>query len=120
MRDLNTRSYTAEEIFKEIRDKILVFCFDLDKINVTLETNLIDDLGADNLDIVEVILSIEDEFDIYVPQSEENNTTDCTLKHYVDVVATALGDRFIKKEADNGRTDQGGDDHQENGSPETH
>jgi acyl carrier protein len=39
--------------------------FDIEKI--TLETNLQDDLGADSLDAVELIMSIEDEFDIMIP-----------------------------------------------------
>ncbi len=39
--------------------------FDIEKI--TLETNIQDDLGADSLDVVELIMSIEDEFDIMIP-----------------------------------------------------
>ena len=39
--------------------------FDIEKI--TLETNIQDDLGADSLDAVELIMSIEDEFDIMIP-----------------------------------------------------
>ena len=34
---------------------------------ITLETNIQDDLGADSLDAVELIMSIEDEFDIMIP-----------------------------------------------------
>lgn len=41
--------------------------FDIEKI--TLETNLQDDLGADSLDAVELIMSIEDEFDIMIPDN---------------------------------------------------
>jgi len=39
--------------------------FEIEKI--TLETNIQDDLGADSLDAVELIMSIEDEFDIMIP-----------------------------------------------------
>lgn len=34
------------------------------------ETSFIDDLGADSLDIVEIILGLEDKFDLQIPDSE--------------------------------------------------
>lgn len=37
---------------------------------VTMETTFIDDLGADSLDIVELIMALEEEFDIEVPEVE--------------------------------------------------
>lgn len=119
MRDLNTKSYTDEEIFKTLTDKILVYCFGNDAVEgLNLNTDLIKDLYADNLDVVEVILSIEDEFDIDLPAEEENNMEDCTIQHYVDLIKTALGERYVRKETNDGRNDQSGDDHQEVGSPE--
>ena len=41
---------------------------DLDEI--TPETTFVDDLGADSLDIFQIIIGIEDEFDIEIPQEE--------------------------------------------------
>ena len=38
--------------------------FDVDESKITPETNLIEDLEADSLDLVDLISSIEDEFDI--------------------------------------------------------
>jgi len=38
-----------------------------DPTSITLETNLMDDLDADSLDAVEIIMSIEDEFGIEIP-----------------------------------------------------
>lgn len=38
--------------------------------NVKLDTSFIDDLGADSLDIVELIMALEEEFDMQIPDSE--------------------------------------------------
>ena len=40
--------------------------FELDPETITMDTNLIDDLGADSLDVVELIMSLEDEFGITI------------------------------------------------------
>lgn len=37
---------------------------------IKLETSFIDDLGADSLDIVELIMALEEEFDMQIPDSE--------------------------------------------------
>lgn len=41
---------------------------DLDTI--TIDTTFIDDLGADSLDIVELIMALEEEFDMEIPEAE--------------------------------------------------
>jgi len=46
---------------------------DLDSI--TKETTFIDDLGADSLDIVELIMALEDEFDMEIPEEEAEKIT---------------------------------------------
>ncbi len=40
--------------------------FELDPETITMDTNLIDDIGADSLDVVELIMSLEDEFGITI------------------------------------------------------
>lgn len=52
--------------FETVRDT-LASQFDLDPETITMETNLIDDIGADDIDVVEVIMSLEDEYGINVP-----------------------------------------------------
>ena len=52
-------------IFEKVRDA-LAKQFELDPASVTPETNLIDDLGADSLDVVELIMDLEDEFGISI------------------------------------------------------
>ncbi|MEG2348080.1 MAG: acyl carrier protein [Clostridia bacterium] len=46
---------------------------DLDTIS--METTFIDDLGADSLDIVELIMALEEEFDLEIPETEAEKIT---------------------------------------------
>lgn len=55
--------------FEKIRE-IIVEQLGVDEAAVTLETSLMKDLEADSLDAVEIIMAIEDEFDIEVPDEE--------------------------------------------------
>ncbi|MBU1145698.1 MAG: acyl carrier protein [Firmicutes bacterium] len=43
------------------------------KANITPETNILDDLGADSLDAVELIMSIEDSFEVSIPEEIASN-----------------------------------------------
>ena len=52
-------------IFEKVRNA-LASQFELDPETVTLDTNLIDDLGADSLDVVELIMELEDEFGVTI------------------------------------------------------
>ena len=47
--------------------KITVEHLDVDAAKVTAEASFIDDLGADSLDIVELVMAFEEEFDIEIP-----------------------------------------------------
>lgn len=51
--------------FEKIR-AALAQQFELDPETISMDTNLIDDLGADSLDVVELIMSLEDEFGITI------------------------------------------------------
>jgi len=59
-------------IFEKIRG-IICDQLDLEESVVTMESNLMDDLGADSLDLIDLVMSIEDEFDIEVPDSAIEN-----------------------------------------------
>lgn len=47
--------------------------FDVEEDSITPETTIADDLGADSLDVVDLLMSIEDEFEIEIPDEEIDN-----------------------------------------------
>lgn len=65
---------TKEEIFKKVK-AIIVDQLGVEESEVTLESHFIDDLGADSLDIVELIMALEEEFDIEVPDEDAEKLT---------------------------------------------
>ena len=50
--------------------EILSEQFDVEADTLTPDTLLVDDLGADSLDVVDLLMSVEDEFDIEVPDED--------------------------------------------------
>ena len=59
--------------------------FDVDEDTITSDTSLSDDLGADSLDVVDLLMSIEDEFEIEIPDTEvENIKTVGAIVEYIE------------------------------------
>ena len=59
-----------EEIFQTMKDLVSEqFCMEPDE--VTLETSFEDDLGADSVDLVELVMAMEEEFDIGEVEEDE-------------------------------------------------
>ena len=56
-------------IFEQVRDA-LAQQFEVDPESITPDTNLIDDLGADSLDVVELIMSLEDMYGISITDED--------------------------------------------------
>ena len=56
-------------VFEKVRD-IIAEQLDVDKESITAQTNLMKDLEADSLDAVEVIMAIEEEFGIEIPDEQ--------------------------------------------------
>lgn len=54
----------------EILQKVIAEVLNVDPTEVTMETTFVDDLGADSLDIFQIIMGIEEEFDIEIPSDE--------------------------------------------------
>lgn len=73
----------TEEIFEKVK-AIIVEQLGSSESSVTLESSFIDDLGADSLDIVELIMAIEEEFDIEIPDGDAEKVT--TVKEVVDYI----------------------------------
>jgi len=55
--------------FDRIKE-IIVEQLGVDPEDVTMEASFIDDLGADSLDIVELIMALEEEFDMEIPDED--------------------------------------------------
>ena len=53
--------------------KTLAEQFEVEPESITMKTNLIDDLGADSLDVVELLATLEDEFGVIIPQDAVHN-----------------------------------------------
>lgn len=70
-------------IFEKVRD-IIVEQLSVDEADVTMEASFIDTLGADSLDIVELIMALEEEFDIEIPEEDAEKIT--TVASAVDYI----------------------------------
>ena len=67
---------------------ILAEQYDVEEDKVTADTDLQEDLGADSLDVVDLLMSIEDEFGVEVPDDEiENIKTVGSLVSYIEANA---------------------------------
>ncbi len=69
----------AERVIDIVADQLGV-----DKEKITLETSFVDDLGADSLDTVELVMELEEEFDINIPDDEAEKIR--TVGHVVEYI----------------------------------
>lgn len=60
---------SEEEIFQTLKE-IIVEQLGVDEEKVTLEASFVDDLGADSLDVVELVMAIEERFNIEVSDEQ--------------------------------------------------
>ena len=74
---------TADKIKEAIIDKLGV-----EESQITPEASFIDDLGADSLDTVELIMALEEEFDLEIPDEDAENLT--TVKAVMDYIEEKL------------------------------
>jgi len=74
---------SSEEILERIK-AIIVEQLGVVDTSVTMEASFIDDLGADSLDIVELVMAIEEEFDIEIPDSDAERVV--TVGDVVDYI----------------------------------
>ena len=70
-------------IFEKVRE-IIVDQLGVEEEEVAIESSFIDDLGADSLDIVELIMALEEEFELEIPDEEaEKITTVSDVVEYI-------------------------------------
>jgi acyl carrier protein len=71
-------------IFDKVK-AILAEQLDVDAETLSMETDIGKDLNADSLDVVEILMSLEDEFDVEIPDEEiENIKTIGELVKYIE------------------------------------
>ena len=71
-------------VFEKIQ-KILAQQFDRDESEITEDTLIVEDLGADSLDVYELLMTIENEFELEVPDEEiENIRTVADVVNYIE------------------------------------
>jgi len=74
---------SSEEVFDKVKE-IIVEQLGVVDTSVTMEASFIDDLGADSLDIVELIMALEEEFDIEIPDGDAEKVV--TVGDVVDYI----------------------------------
>lgn len=80
---------TVEEIFKTMQN-LIAEQFALDTEEIRMESSFVDDLGADSVDLVELVMAMEEEFDIGDIEEEDlvelKTVSDCVqyLNHKIN------------------------------------
>jgi acyl carrier protein len=65
---------SSEEVFDKVKE-IIVEQLGVEEASVTMEAIFIDDLGADSLDVVELIMALEEEFELEIPDADAEKIT---------------------------------------------
>ena len=67
--------------------KVIADVLNVDPEEITMSTTFMDDLGADSLDVFQIIMGIEEEFDIEVPPEKAEKIT--TVEEAVELIKSA-------------------------------
>ena len=73
-----------------VMDQLSVADYDRDKADLKGEYSLVDDLGADSLDIVELIMRFEEEFDISISEEDLNTNHIDTINDAIELVKNKI------------------------------
>ena len=74
--------------FEKVK-KVIAEVLNVEEDEISLDTTFVDDLGADSLDIFQIIMGFEEEFDIEIPNEEAE--TIVTVGDAVDRIKNAMG-----------------------------
>ena len=74
-------------VFEKLK-QVIADVLNVDPDEITMDTTFMDDLGADSLDVFQIIMGIEEEFDIEVPSEEAENIT--TVEEAVELINGAI------------------------------
>lgn len=68
--------------------KVIAEVLNVDPEEITMDSTFLDDLGADSLDVFQIIMGIEKEFDIEIPAEKAEKIT--TVEEAVELIKSAL------------------------------
>ncbi len=68
--------------------KVIAEVLNVDPDEITMETTFMDDLGADSLDVFQIVMGIEEEFDIEIPAEKAEKIT--TVEEAVELIKGAV------------------------------
>ena len=68
--------------------KIIAEVLNIEPDEITMETTFVDDLGADSLDVFQIIMGIEEEFDIEIPAEEAEKIS--TVEEAVELIKKTI------------------------------
>jgi len=68
--------------------QIIADVLNVDADEITMDTTFVDDLGADSLDIFQIIMGIEEEFDIEIPAEKVEHIA--TVEEAVQLIKSAV------------------------------
>lgn len=77
-----------EDVFEKVREVIVDQLGIEDEESITMDTTFIDDLGADSLDVVELIIALEEEFGIEIPETEAEKVV--TVGDVVNYISSVM------------------------------
>ena len=69
--------------------KVIAEVLNVDPDEITMDTTFMDDLGADSLDVFQIVMGIEEEFDIEIPAEKAEKIS--TVEEAVELIKGALG-----------------------------
>ena len=69
--------------------KVIAEVLSVDPDEITMETTFTDDLGAESLDLFQIIMGLEEEFDIEIPPEKAENIT--TVEEAVELIKSEIG-----------------------------
>ena len=73
--------------FEKLKE-IIADVLNVDEDEITMDTTFVDDLGADSLDVFQIIMGIEEEFDIEIPAEKAEKIS--TVEEAVELIKSAL------------------------------
>ena len=78
---------TMEDIFKTMQD-LIAEQFAIDADEISMDSSFVDDLGADSVDLVELVMAMEEEFDIEIANEDAEHIV--TVADAVEQIKNAL------------------------------